>query len=124
MKIFIPHPLPANPVTLIKRAGYGEHRDRHTPEASYTHRLGPEFYPRFHVYIEERQDGVSFNLHLDQKKPSYGAGTHAHGGEYEGPVVEGEAKRIREFIANYKTAPEEEFKRKGFFAKLFGRSQG
>lgn len=120
MRIVIPEPLPDHPVTLIKRAGYAEHRDRHANEASYTHRLGPEFYPRFHVYIEERDGGVSFNLHLDQKRPSYGGGTHAHAGEYEGPTVEREAHRIQDFIAKYQATPSEEPKKKGFFSRLFG----
>ena len=49
----------------------------------------------------------SFNLHLDQKKPSYfghrslGEGRlkgHAHSGDYDGPVVEGEAERIKDLL--------------------------
>lgn len=123
MRIFIPQPFPDHPVTLIKRAGYAEHRDRHASEPSYTHRLGPEFYPRFHIYIEEREDGASFNLHLDQKRPSYGGGTHAHAGEYEGPTVEREAARLREFIANYQPSIHEEPKRKGFWFRLFNREE-
>lgn len=120
MKIFIPKPLPDHAVTLIKRAGYADHRDAHATEPSYTHRLGTELYPRYHVYIEERTDGVVFNLHLDQKKASYGGGTHAHAGEYDGPTVEREAGRICEFVKNYIVTPEEEKKSKGFFGRLFG----
>lgn len=122
MKIFIPHPLPDHSTTLIKRAGYAEHHDRQSGETSYTHRLGPEFYPRFHVYIEERPDGASFNLHLDQKRPSYGGGTHAHAGEYDGPTVESEAARLRDFVANYQSSPQEE-QRKGFWSRLLGHSE-
>ena len=36
---------------------------------------------------------MHINLHLDQKRPVY-RGTSAHGGEYEGEVVEQEAARI------------------------------
>lgn len=118
MKLFLPHPLPDKPETLIARAGYAEHRDPYSTETSYTHRLGPEFYPRFHVYLEAIGGGVNFNLHIDQKKPSYGVG-HAHSGEYEGPLVEREAARIREFVANYKPPPQEE-KKRGFFSGFFG----
>lgn len=120
MKIFIPNPLPDHAVTLIRRAGYAEHHDSHATEMSYTHRASHELYPRFHVYIEERSDGVVFNLHLDQKKASYGGGTHAHAGEYDGPTVEREAARIYEFIKNYVVTPDEEEKPKGFFGRLFG----
>lgn len=122
MKLFFPNPLPDRPEILIRRAGYAEHRDRHSPEISYTHRLGPEFYPRYHVYIAERADGVQFNLHIDQKQPSYGGGTHAHGGEYEGSTVEREAARLRAFVTNYQPAPKEEEK-KGFWSRMFGGSE-
>jgi hypothetical protein len=118
MKVFISNPLPDRPETLIRRAGYAEHRDRHNPEMSYTHRLGSEFYPRFHVYIHHRNDGVVFNLHLDQKKSSYGTGA-AHGGEYDGPTVEREGQRIQQFITNYQPLAKEEPKR-GFFGRMFG----
>lgn len=47
------------------------------------------FYPRFHIYIENN----SLTIHLDMKKASY-EGTSAHSGEYEGPLVEQELKRI------------------------------
>lgn len=107
MNFFLGYPLPDKPETMIRRAGYAEHRDPHSPQTSFTHRLGPEFYPRFHVYIEERADGVSFDVHIDQKKPSYGVG-HAHSGEYEGSLVEREVARIQEFVEKYKSMPKED----------------
>jgi hypothetical protein len=53
-------------------------------------------FPRFHLYIiwDKKTGNFNINLHLDQKKPSY-SGTSAHGGEYEGEVVEREAERIK-----------------------------
>lgn len=54
-------------------------------------------FPRYHVYIEEHDQGVIFDLHLDQKRPSYGDET-MHSGEYEGGAVEREAARIRSFV--------------------------
>jgi len=84
--------------TLIRRAGYAEHRDRRSENISYTRRLGRTgFYPRFHLYIDERGDQVTLNLHLDQKQPTY-AGSHAHSGEYEGELVEREMERISKTI--------------------------
>lgn len=117
MKIFIPRPLLDRPESIIRRIGYAEHRDSHSSEISYTHRLGPEFYPRFHVYLEEQENGVVFNLHLDQKRPSYGQ-AHAHSGEHDGPTVEREAARIKELISNYK--PDQEEKKSGFWSGIFG----
>lgn len=65
---------------------------------SYIRQLGSAFYPRFHIYIDQQQENYILNLHLDQKKPTYG-NTTAHSGEYEddGPVRE-EAGRIEEFL--------------------------
>ncbi len=57
----------------------------------------PRGYPRFHLYLEKKNDDLVFNLHLDQKRPSY-KGSPAHAGEYDGEVVEAEAERIRELL--------------------------
>ena len=75
-------------------------------EISIVRQMGRNDYPRFHLYIKEnnrpidRSMGLSFifNLHLDQKKPSY-KGSRAHSGEYDGELVEGEAKRIRQLLS-------------------------
>ena len=58
-------------------------------------------YPRFHIYMkEDHSDGkevLVFNLHLDQKKPSY-EGATAHSGDYESDVVKEEAERIKNIL--------------------------
>lgn len=54
-------------------------------------------YPRFHLYIKETPEGLIFNLHLDQRRPVY-QGATAHGGDYEGAVVEQEAERIQKIL--------------------------
>jgi hypothetical protein len=86
-------PRPANTLVAIQRCGYAQFRDPRSGDFSYTRRLGTGFYPRFHLYVEEREDVLVLNLHLDQKQPSYGVG-HMHSGEYDGPTVETEAARI------------------------------
>lgn len=87
-------PRPSNTRVAIQRCGYAEFRDPKTGDWSYTRRLGTGFYPRFHLYIEERESEILLKLHLDQKHPSYGTG-HQHSGEYEGETIEQEAERIR-----------------------------
>ena len=57
-------------------------------------------YPRFHAYVKETPDGYVFNLHLDQTRPSYGGGTHAHKGEYDSEIVREERTRIEEVSKN------------------------
>lgn len=85
---------PANTQVAIQRCGYARFVDPRTGEESFVRRLGVGFYPRFHLYVEERGHELALNLHLDQKKPSYGVG-HKHSGEYEGLTVEREAERMR-----------------------------
>jgi hypothetical protein len=123
MDIHIPAPLRDHPRNMIRRAGYAEFRDPNTGETSYVRRLqSGVFYPRFHVYLKERQDGVVVSLHLDQKKPSYGHGA-AHSGEYEGTTVVQEMARIQGSMTAQDVPTEgvEEEKGAGFFSRLFGR---
>jgi hypothetical protein len=119
MKLVIQN-LKDNPRTLIRRAGYGEHRDNRSGETSYHRRLGSNIFPNFHVYLKEMPDGVEVSLHLDQKQPSYGAG-HMHSGDYDGPVIERELERIKmSFLSAPAPEVDEVKEKKGFFGKLFG----
>lgn len=82
---------------FLRRAGYGYIRDRRSGQESYVRRLGVGFYPRMHIYFEEQGDKVAFNLHLDQKQPSY-AGASAHNADYDGEVVAREIERLKNLI--------------------------
>jgi len=89
-----------NIVTLARALGYiplkvfGEEFDLVRP-------LSGRGYPRFHLYVgkDKIKNELLFNLHLDQKKPSY-KGSSAHSGEYEGELIENEAGRIKKIIEN------------------------
>ncbi len=123
MKVTIPK-LTIAPQNLLHKCGYIEIRNPHKDnEISYARSLDPgRFYPRFHAYLEERGKELTINLHLDAKKPSY-AGTAAHSGEYDGPLIEKEASRIRisaeSFIFKAPTAPLGFKKEDSFWKKLF-----
>lgn len=86
-------------VSLVRRLGYaplGSEGD----EFSCVRNLGQGRggYPRFHLFIKQGDaHSLIFNLHLDQKKPSY-KGVSAHSGEYEGEVTEKEKQRIMSII--------------------------
>jgi hypothetical protein len=83
------------PEYFLKKCGYLEIMNPHTKENSFVRSLDfGRFYPRFHIYIEKTAGQFTLNLHLDAKKPSY-EGIAAHSGEYDGEVVEKEAKRIQ-----------------------------
>lgn len=83
----------SSPLEALRRAGYNYFKDPQSGEESFVLRLGSEFYPRFHVYVESSQATVTLDLHLDQKKPSYGSQS-MHSGEYTGSTVEVEMHRI------------------------------
>ena len=100
---------------IMRQIGYMPAYFQKDGEFSMVRKIARNDYPRFHLYIKEvvspvvRTTGLSYNfsLHLDQKKPSYfayrslgegGLKAHAHSGEYDGDVVEGEAERIRQIL--------------------------
>ena len=90
-------------VTIARSIGYVI-IDANGIEYNLVRKLLGANYPRFHVYLKQQGDRYNFSLHLDQKQPSY-SGSHAHSGEYDGPLVEGEADRIRQqlnVILNFK----------------------
>lgn len=93
MQLKLPKGAVTNPLLVMRRAGYSAFVDPVSKEHSFVLRLTSAFYPRFHVYLEQEREHVIFSVHLDQKQPSYGEG-HTHAGEYDGPTVEREIRRI------------------------------
>lgn len=74
--------LQENPVNLLKRAGYSFQRHSGN-EMSFIRPLALAGYPRFHMYARvEDTFTLIVNIHLDQKKETYGDDTRHHG-EYE-----------------------------------------
>lgn len=84
---------------FMRDLGYLHIHDRISGKNSFVKKLRMGQYPRLHAYIKEVEGSFILNLHLDQKKPSYG-NAHAHSGEYTGPVVEEEVERIKSLLAN------------------------
>jgi hypothetical protein len=85
-------------ITLARQIGYRPLGVSADNEYNLVKPLAGANYPRFHIYLRKEEGGVfHFNLHLDQKQPSY-QGSSAHSGEYEGEVVEQEAERIKRII--------------------------
>ena len=99
MKIVIQNPK-ENPASALRRCGY--HFERAHPgtgEISAARAMSAGEFPRLHAYAKIFGKNLEINLHLDQKKPSY-LGTSAHGGEYDGKIIEEEAERIRSLLSN------------------------
>jgi hypothetical protein len=126
---------------FLRRQGYVPIYDRRSGSSSYAKRLTRNHYPRFHGYVEEREDAWLLKLHLDQKQASY-EGTSRHSGEYEGEAVAAEVRRLQSLlplgdisfsplknkdisdIIPRRTLPDEAGRKpekKGFFSRLFGK---
>jgi len=93
MKILIQN-ITENPVSLLRKAGYVFQRQERD-ELSFVRVFGQSGYPRFHCYTKVSGLDLTLNLHLDQKKHTYGSEATRHHGEYEntGPVQE-ETERL------------------------------
>lgn len=100
MKFVVRNTSGENTPNLMRQLGYHFwQQNRETKELAFIRPIGGLPYPRFHIYLKENKKTgeIFFNLHLDQKRPIY-KGVPAHSGEYEGPVVEKESERIKNFF--------------------------
>jgi hypothetical protein len=96
MKIIIKRPSNKNTRGLMKDLGYYFHKkDIDTEELMFSRPA--RGYPRFHIYLKEKEDDLFINLHLDQKKPIYQNST-AHQADYQGEIIESEAERIKNSV--------------------------
>ncbi len=94
MTILWQRPLVLQPRAILEQAGYHFFVDPRTRKESFVMRCRRGFYPRYHVYVRQFQNGhTECDLHIDQKQHSE-EGYTAHMGEYDGVVVEEEAARI------------------------------
>lgn len=89
--------LQSNINIIMRQIGYQPAYFQEPGEFSVVKKIMGSDYPRFHLYIKNTGSDFSFNLHLDQKKPSY-EGATGHSGDYDGEVVEGEADRIKSLL--------------------------
>jgi hypothetical protein len=86
-----------NPGTVLRQAGY--HFQGNDGKAmSFVRPLASAGFPRFHIYATYFKNDLILNLHLDQKRRTYGKATRHHG-EYEedGPLKE-EAQRLKNIL--------------------------
>jgi len=100
--------MPDNGETILniaRKIGYRVMDAQIDAEYNIVRNLRGEGYPRFHIYIKKDKENKNFlfNLHLDQKFPSYKQSkAHRHSGEYDGDVVEKEAERIKNILSDGK----------------------
>ncbi len=84
-----------NVYNLLRKAGYHPDRLQTSNDLSFSRPLRGARYPRFHIYYKKNKNAL--NLHLDQKAPKY-QNAPDHGAEYDGELVEKEAKRIESIL--------------------------
>lgn len=88
-----------NSVSLLRRAGYVFQR-KEGAGWSFVRPLASAGYPRFHMYAGLNGMDLIINIHLDQKKETYGSGTRHHG-EYEDEgALKVEVERIKNIIGS------------------------
>jgi hypothetical protein len=86
-----------SPLSLLRRAGYIFQRNE-ASEMSFVLPMARSGYPRFHIYCRLENTDLIINLHLDQKKNTYGDETRHHGEYDNSRPVEQEANRLRSII--------------------------
>jgi hypothetical protein len=86
-----------NIVNLARTIGYKLIGNTPDNEFNLVRALAANGYPRFHLYLKEQNGNLIFNLHLDQKKPSY-KGQTAHSGDYDSDLVNAEKLRIQQIL--------------------------
>ncbi len=87
-----------NPASLLRRAGYTFQRHA-GGEMSFIRPLAQSGYPRFHIYARLENDCLLINIHLDQKKETYGNSTRHHGEYEDDGALKEEVKRIEMIIS-------------------------
>lgn len=86
-----------NPVNMLRRLGYSFQRNE-GDEMSFVRPLAAAGYPRFHMYVKMNGADMLINIHLDQKKETYGQDTRHHGEyENEGALAE-EVRRLKAIL--------------------------
>lgn len=93
MKITI-EKIKENPVSLLRRAGYAFQRQDGN-EMGFIRSLARAGFPRFHMYASVNGTDLVINIHLDQKKETYGQATRHHGEYKDSEALEREAERIK-----------------------------
>lgn len=88
-----------NPVNTLRRLGYiFQHKVEGSDEMSFIRPMASAGYPRFHIYARLNGSDLTINIHLDQKKETYGEDTRHHG-EYENDgALKEEVRRLKTFL--------------------------
>lgn len=65
---------------------------------SFVRALARAGYPRFHMYVSLLGADMTINIHLDQKKETYGDGTRHHGEYADDGALKIEVERLKNVL--------------------------
>ena len=89
-----------NPTTMLRRLGYAfQHKTEDGNELSFIRPMGSSGYPRFHIYAKLKNADLILNIHLDQKKETYGENTRHHGEYKDDGALKEEVRRLKSFLS-------------------------
>lgn len=85
--------------TLLRSWGYSPNTQP-GKDPNFVRRVRPgQPWPRYHLYLSQQNEAWVAELHVDQKPETrHYNPTHAHNGEYDGPLVENEVKRLQQLL--------------------------
>lgn len=86
-----------NTASFFRRIGYVFVR-REEGDMSFVRIKGRSGYPRFHIFAHMDQDDLIVNIHLDQKKETYGSGARHHGEYKDEGALKEEVERIMKML--------------------------
>lgn len=117
---------------ILRECGYRPITDRKTGKQSFSRPLASGHYPRFHLYLNENAEQITFDLHLDQNVNRY-QGQTAHNADYDSQEVKNELGTIYNTVLKYNVKDEsansssvldvldeKPAHKKGWLKKLFG----
>ncbi len=96
MKIIIKK-IKENPTSLLRMAGYIFQRNE-GEEMSFIRPLARAGFPRFHMYASVAGTDLAINIHLDQKKETYGNSNRHHGEYGDEGALKAEIERIKSIL--------------------------
>ncbi len=96
MKIIIEN-IQKNPADILRQIGY-QFQHHTEKEMSFVRPLARGGYPRFHIYASLQNNNLILNIHLDQKRHTYGHSTRHHGEYDDEGTLQEEAKRIQSYL--------------------------
>jgi hypothetical protein len=94
----VPNPLSDTPDALMNKAGYTRHCVK-SGRVCYHRRLNDVPFPRFHIYVAMKDEGMEIDLHIDAQNLEH-KGNHGEAWAYEGERVESEMHRTLDIICN------------------------